>query len=96
MSKFHVGQRVRVIERDSRHFGAECCVTAIDAMGIDDDVVFHNGIEIDLPCTRSRFHRWCVMRPNMLEPIRDDDSKHIQQETTTWDKCVWKPAQVHA
>lgn len=83
MARFYVGQRVRVINRASRHFGSECKVTGVDVIAHVIDLG-ERGVEVDLHCTRWSCN--CVFQPHELEPIVDPG-----REVIAWSECVWKP-----
>ena len=85
MSKFRVGQRVRVKYAETihgkRHVGKECVVTQVErlpswtwtAYGLDVSPIIHNG------------EAWLGWADDQLEPATDCYDK------TEWDQCVWKP-----
>ena len=103
MSRFHVGQRVRIIHggQFAGRTGTvvEVCTDALyeEVIGIPYVAPLVYAVNADghgeiRPSGRGRLG----FLPHHLEPLRDDDSREVRQETTTWDKCVWKPAQVSA
>ena len=84
MSRFYVGQRVRIVSCDDPEdleamsmIGREAVVDSLDVMN-EEDVTGNVGVTIDGD------DEWCFW-PHELEPITDSYDK------STWDQCIWKP-----
>lgn len=84
MARFYVGQKVRIVCPSSNIHMEETTVTSVNARGIENDVWF-DGIEVDIPCGKSKYHSLCVFEPHELEPLTDS------YDVASWDTCIWKP-----
>lgn len=86
MSRFYVGQRVRIVGAGESKFliGKEAIIRAIDVMaysrakggwyvGHETDAINHAGVTF-------------VGYPYQLEPITDPG-----RELVSWESCAWKP-----
>lgn len=73
MSKFFVGQRVRVDCPSSKHHGAETVVTATSVRGRDKSGYDFTGVEVSLPCSDPNWNL-CVYETHELEPILPEGS----------------------
>lgn len=80
MSRFYVGQRVRIVgcgegSRASRFIGVSCRITdaAQNVLGWD-----MWGVDVDEG-------RWCFLESE-LEPILYDGNQLVE-----WDACLWQP-----
>lgn len=81
MSKFYVGQRVRIVDAPAypELVGEVTCIVEIDS----SDEKYFAQLEI-------RGGMWAMAC--QIEPLRDDDTNTV----TSWEQCVWKPAGVRA
>lgn len=99
MSKFYVGQRVRVLSGAGKPH-CQLCDSIIGALGtiIERREGDFYSVEIDgiLPDTDHSFGGYFQILSIYLWPVDDDKRYPVQQETTTWDKCVWQPTGVRA
>ena len=79
MSRFYVGQRVR-IKYNKFPVGAVCVGKEATVTSVMPDLY---GIDVDkTPCPNPL--GW-LADPDQLEPLTDSYDK------TTWDQCVWMP-----
>ncbi len=93
MNRFKAGDRVRVIAKDSLHFGEECTVVA-DARftrridGRTGERMTASWVyEVDLT-SQSQLGLACAYTEDQLKPIYDGN------ETVSWESCIWQPAPV--
>lgn len=77
MSKFFVGQRVRIVGSGSfpQVIGSECRITALDqeSLGISDGVINKGMVQVDIPPPGYPGMHLCV-KPAWLEPILPEGS----------------------
>jgi len=86
--KFQVGDRVRVVNKDSRMFGEICTVTSelvFCGWPVPDerypDAYCHR---VDIPSKRTECG-WFYYRPEDLQLIDDGN------EVISWEDCIWQP-----
>jgi hypothetical protein len=83
MSRFFIGQRVRVVGCDPddteamKVVGRETVINELDCFNEAGDPGYI-GVTID------GNEDWCFL-PHQLEPLTDS------YDVTSWDSCVWKP-----
>lgn len=88
--KFNVGDRVRIIKRDSSRYGLVTTVTAVRTnatllMGMSrTKVVVPVAYAVDLNPINP-LATWCGYQPEYLEPIYDGNEK------VSWSSCAWQP-----
>lgn len=84
MSRFYVGQRVRIVGAHVSKFliGQEARVLALNTGGWSEQTGDYIGIKTDAINIKDRYF---VALPGQLEPITDS------YDVTSWDTCVWKP-----
>jgi len=89
MSRFFVGQRVRVVRADyPENEGIEVVITGINQVGmsaIDGQTFVGYGVNIT-----NRFGNSAIAREDQLEPITDRNTK------VEWSECAWQPNGVSA
>lgn len=77
MSKFFVGQRVRIVGAGSfpQVIGSECRITALDqkSLRISDGGIDKGMVQVDIPPPGYPWMRLCV-KPAWLEPILPEGS----------------------
>jgi len=86
MSKFYVGQRVRIVNAANRDLeGVECFVLAIGDTGIDSETGAHF-IGYRISALHPLNNQHCCAYEWQLEPLTDPG-----REVVSWEKCEWKP-----
>lgn len=89
MSRFYVGQRVRIVHSfDGRYVGSETTITALNVVAYTPSGTADVGHEIDI---RSWDGQRYVARPGWLAPIVDPG-----RQVVSWSECLWQPEGVAA
>ena len=88
MSKFRVGQRVRIVGFDPRTPNRDCAdhgwIIGHEGVVNELDCESQNGAKGLIGVTAAGDDDWCFY-PTELEPAT------YYYEKTGWDACVWKP-----